>query len=104
VYTCPVCGFVELRRPPNNHAICPCCGTEFDYHDCTVSHLALRKRWISNGAAWHSTATPPAPAWNALEQLLRAGFVSLDVPQTESYVAKARAPRNRGARLGEKVS
>ena len=105
VYTCPVCGFAELLRPPNNHAICPSCGTEFDYHDCTVSHAALRRRWISSGAEWHSRATPPPPGWKPLEQMSRAGFESLDVPRAESYVPKAKVPRNRNARhLGEKVS
>src|ERR1022692_202917 len=96
-YNCPVCGFDKLHRPPKNHAICPCCGTEFDYHDCTVGHLELRKRWISNGADWHSSVTPSPPGWNQLEQLWRAGLVSLDVQPPAPNKTTVRVPRSHHA-------
>jgi hypothetical protein len=56
---CRVCGY-ELSVPPwgidNNSPtweICPCCGTEFGYEDCTpMSVRKKREEWILNGKKW----------------------------------------------------
>lgn len=73
-YTCPVCGYDNLERPPADYHICPCCGTEFGYDDFTFSHGELRKRWIANGMRWHRRRTGPPPGWNPITQLFKAGF------------------------------
>ncbi len=73
-YLCPVCGYDELDAPPINHSICPCCGTEFGYHDRGRTHQELRSNWIMRGARWWSPVDPLPPNWNPLAQLLRAGF------------------------------
>jgi hypothetical protein len=78
-YRCPVCGYSDLDEPPYDKYgcasfdICPCCGTEFGYHDATRSHAQLRQDWVTRGAPWFSTMPPP-PDWSALEQLTAAGF------------------------------
>jgi hypothetical protein len=76
-YLCPVCGFDKLRTPPENHAICPCCGTEFDYHDATRSHSQLRYRWIGKGAEWFSRTTRPPRGWDWYKQLSNASMLSI---------------------------
>lgn len=77
-FTCPVCGFHDAKLPPfedgqNNwyQEICPSCGTQFGYDDASLSHQALRLRWIENGAKWSSSA--PAPiGFDGLLQLRAA--------------------------------
>ena len=71
---CPVCGYNQLSRPPQDDTICPCCGTHFGYHDYATSYETLRLRWISNGARWFSRARQPPAEWNPLTQLLASGF------------------------------
>jgi hypothetical protein len=64
---CRVCGF-ELSSPPwgddgesPSWEICPCCGTEFGYEDCTqVSSRVRRNRWISFGMKWFNEREKPA--------------------------------------------
>src|SRR5258708_32405118 len=73
-YFCPVCGFDGLSEPPVNHAICPSCGTEFDYDDISVSHAQLRDFWLGQGAPWFSTAAAPPDNWNPIRQLIRSGL------------------------------
>ncbi|HVN27071.1 MAG TPA: hypothetical protein VMT64_01220, partial [Candidatus Binataceae bacterium] len=68
-YQCPVCGFSELPRPAEDHLICPCCGTQFGYHDCATSHDELRRNWIAEGARWHSRVHPAPHNWNSSDQL-----------------------------------
>lgn len=58
-YQCPVCAYPEMRRPPIDYYICPCCGVEFENDDCELSHADLRKIWINNGAPWFSDAQSP---------------------------------------------
>ncbi|MEM5370068.1 hypothetical protein V4C53_29075 [Paraburkholderia azotifigens] len=56
---CRVCGY-ELAYPPwgddgedPSWEICPCCGTEFGYEDCTpVSAKRKREQWIAAGCPW----------------------------------------------------
>lgn len=74
-YTCPVCGFPELRDPPENYNICPCCGTEFELDDDDRSRNELREAWIDQGAEWFSTHTPPPLGWNPARQLSHAGML-----------------------------
>jgi|HubBroStandDraft_6_1064221.scaffolds.fasta_scaffold968466_2 hypothetical protein len=77
-YLCPICGFSGLTEPPTSFNICPCCGTEFDYDDCTTDHRQLRERWIQKGAPWFATNEEwPAPKdWNPFVQLANAGMVT----------------------------
>jgi hypothetical protein len=79
-YTCPVCGFSKLRRPPTEFLICPSCGTEFEYTDSLLSHAELRENWIAHGAEWSSQVDAPPQYWNAWQQLIDAGF-SASVPK-----------------------
>lgn len=62
MHTCPVCGFGRLEEPPERHMICPCCGTQFAYHDSTTPHGELRNRWIAAGALWFDRYTQPTDA------------------------------------------
>ncbi len=71
---CPVCGYDGLLEAPTNFSICPCCGTQFDYDDDTVSHDELRRRWVESGARWWSPNRKPPLNWSPLEQLEKAGF------------------------------
>lgn len=41
-YTCPVCFYAGLSRPPEDHLICPSCGVQFGYDDATTTHAELR--------------------------------------------------------------
>lgn len=73
-YTCPVCGYKELADPPQDYEICACCGTEFGYHDFTLSHAELRQRWLEAGAPWFDYTSPPPADWDPHTQLSEAGF------------------------------
>lgn len=86
LYMCPVCGYDRMNEPPENHVICPSCGTHFDYHDVGVSHEELRDLWLAEGAQWFSPVRQQPPRWDPFVQLVRAGLLS-DVNsshQTES--------------------
>ena len=70
MYTCPVCGYNQLRYPPRNENICPSCYTEFGYDDATKTHDELRAEWLANGAHWEGMNVMPPPAgWNPFTQL-----------------------------------
>jgi len=73
--TCPVCGYRELPRPAADDLICPSCGTQFGYDDCSMSHVELRQEWIRRGLTWHSRVIPEPRNWSPLAQLTEAGFV-----------------------------
>ena len=79
MFTCPVCGYPELREPHRrkhgspSHEICPCCGTHFGYDDARRPHEDIRKAWIAKGMKWWSN-NPPPPDWDPIAQLERAGF------------------------------
>ena len=53
VYSCPVCDFGRLERPPKDWYICPRCGIEFGYDDVNIENL--REQWRSGRHFW------PAP-------------------------------------------
>lgn len=64
---CRVCGY-GLSSPPWGEdgstptwEICPCCGTEFGYEDCTpASARRKRNQWILNGKKWFENKEKPA--------------------------------------------
>jgi hypothetical protein len=77
-YSCPVCGFGMMDGPPRDHYICPCCDTQFGYHDVTKSYRELRNRWLQNGGRWSDVYDPiyrymPA-TWNGFRQAIEAGL------------------------------
>jgi hypothetical protein len=74
MYTCPVCGYQGLRRPPQDFLICSSCGTEFGYDDSSLSHEELRARWIGRATPWFSQATPPPVGWSSYDQMKAAGL------------------------------
>jgi len=69
-YECPVCGY-GMSKPPADFTHCPCCGTEFGYHDSDNSYSELRDAWISSGKNWWSNSRNPPPGWNPDVQLKR---------------------------------
>ncbi len=76
-YYCPVCAYSDLTFPPQDHNICPCCGTEFGYDDNSKSWDDLRQEWIDSGARWFSDSTSKPDDWNAYEQLYgRSNFLT----------------------------
>jgi hypothetical protein len=95
-FLCPVCGFSELLRAAQDDVICPCCGTQFGYHDYTTTHEQLRQRWIAAGARWHSRAHAAPPGWNAVLQLLTARLgveiVGGPVERTQTAVPRPIVP------------
>jgi hypothetical protein len=76
-HACPVCAFDEMPFPPEDHNICPCCGTEFGYHDRIISHRDLRRKWIENGCPWFSRGMSAPKGWSPLVQMLNAGFTDV---------------------------
>ena len=73
-YECPVCFYDDLKKPPSDEHICPCCGTQFGYDDLSFSHSELRERWKNTGARWHSRRSPAPTGWSGTSQLLRKGY------------------------------
>ena len=98
---CPVCGFDKLTQPPEDHYICPCCGTEFGYEDYAATFdgrfqrwQELRQRWINAGMPWFSRATPPPVRWEPARQLLTVADVrmatsSVSEKMTQEFAASA---------------
>ena len=87
--TCPVCGYNQLRVPPQDHTICPCCGTEFGYDDFATSHLELMREWVSNGMVWFSDYTLAPHGWSPVKQL-RNTTHSLSPDDLEAIKGNAR--------------
>lgn len=86
-YICLVCGYNQLLEPPEDYAICPCCGTQFGYHDSGATYEELRSEWRAAGAPWHSRRVLPPANWNPIEQLKRAGYWSESyAPSAQSFV------------------
>lgn len=80
-YVCPVCGYDQLRKPPEDYFICSCCGTEFGYEDFSETESgrrerwkSLRARWLERGAPWFSTVTSRPSDWDPVTQLAKAGL------------------------------
>jgi hypothetical protein len=80
-FICPVCGYAGLDEPPwvgssPSDDICPCCGTQFGYHDFETDadlraarHVELRRGWIERGCPWHYELEAPPPGWDPARQL-----------------------------------
>lgn len=74
---CRVCGY-ELPSPPwgkdgasPTWDICPCCGTEFGYEDCTpASAREKRAQWIAGGMKWFDRRKTPLD-WDYSIQCLK---------------------------------
>ena len=72
---CRVCGYL-LEDPPwgdtgtnPSFEICPCCGVEFGYEDCTLDAIrAYRKKWLDAGAEWFDADERP-DNWNVEAQI-----------------------------------
>lgn len=75
MHTCPVCGYNQLWREPEDFLICPSCGTEFGYHDARTAHGELRAQWMRRGAPWSSRVLNRPANWNAYDQLAAAGLI-----------------------------
>jgi hypothetical protein len=80
-FLCPVCGYNDTLAPPYADGqddwyqeICPSCGTQFGYDDCTRTHHELRQRWLDGGARWWSP-DPQPPNFNGVDQLKIAGLL-----------------------------
>jgi len=88
MFTCPVCLYPYLSRPPIDEYICPSCGTEFGYDDFAVSHDELRRRWIDRGAPWFSQHNGPRADWLRLStrfiQDFHGGNIDANVPPAAS--------------------
>jgi hypothetical protein len=81
-YACPVCLYPKMEEPPEKHAICPCCGTQFGYDDCTKTLIQLRWDWIRDGARWFDEATTPPANWDPYKQVgIRAETASTRITQ-----------------------
>lgn len=55
-YTCPVCFYTLLERPPEDDLICPCCGVHFGYDDVGQTHAALGAMWRADRHQWRERA------------------------------------------------
>lgn len=79
-YQCPVCGYSGLEEPPYNSYgcasfdICPCCGTEYGYHDSKRSHLELRREWVKHKMPWTDKDVLPPLNWDPIKQLADANL------------------------------
>lgn len=83
-HRCDVCGYPAMSTPPENHAICPCCGTEFWTDDFDKSVEQLRWEWIQVGAPWFSQRVPMPANWSAINQLLKANLIPFSMRASES--------------------
>jgi hypothetical protein len=80
MYQCTVCGYPKLKYPPEDHVICPSCGTQFGLDDegpysKAFLHRDLRDRWRKKGANWYSRVVPMPLGWNGYNQLINAGLL-----------------------------
>lgn len=74
-FACRVCGLLHPEPPwglsgnDPSYEICPCCGVEFGYEDCTkIGVLSYRKRWLDSGGHWKFKKLQPSD-WNMDEQM-----------------------------------
>src|SRR6185437_11856974 len=85
LWMCPVCGF-DMDRPPADYHICPCCGTEFGYHDANATHEELRQSWIKTGPKWWRDSERPEN-WNPYEQLAKIGRITTGTSNSPAAAA-----------------
>jgi hypothetical protein len=86
-YLCPVCGYDGLEEPPQDDFICPCCATQFGYHDYAHSHAELRRNWIMAGARWFASWEGVPPGWDPIKQLRNVNYMA-----TKSDIAAIKSP------------
>jgi len=75
-YICEICGYAELEYPPwgedgknPSYNICPCCGVEFGYEDCTTeSKLKYFNKWAESGYKWFKPEKK-SKEWDLKKQL-----------------------------------
>lgn len=75
-YICPICGYYGLNEPAwledgitSSFEICPCCGTEFGYHDCKPEGKKKQyEQWVSRKYEWHFPQDKPKD-WDLDKQL-----------------------------------
>lgn len=67
-HLCPVCNY-PMHDPPEDFNYCPCCGTQFGYHDVSRSYSSLLNSWINNGMKWWSPVVKPPSGWNPNQQV-----------------------------------
>jgi hypothetical protein len=75
-----------MESPPEDHVICPCCGTQFGYDDVAHTYLELRNIWLRKGGRWFNIECPSLvtrDGWNAWDQL-DASLLPYDVPNPQS--------------------
>lgn len=72
---CRVCGLGFLESPWGQDGqtpsweVCPCCGTEFGYEDCTLIGVrSQRNRWLASGAKWVDKTKAPDD-WSLEKQI-----------------------------------
>ncbi len=74
-----------MEFPPEDHYICPCCGTQFGYDDVNHSFLQIRNIWLQRGGQWFNTEFPyfiRQRNWNAWD-FLDASGLSYNVPNPQ---------------------
>ena len=71
IILCPVCNY-RLSEPLEDFDYCPCCGTQFAYHDVGRSYASLQEVWIKRGMPWWSPVRPAPMGWNPYLQLLQS--------------------------------
>jgi ribosomal protein L37AE/L43A len=81
-YSCPVCDYAALPRPPEDHLICPSCGTQFGYHDIVTPYSKLREGWIAEGRLWHSRVIPRPETYICPV----CGYPDLDAPPKDYMI------------------
>ena len=64
-----------MKDPPEDHNVCPSCGTEFGLDDSNYTHFELRRMWWMFGLKWQSRTEPQPNDWDALQQMLDAGLL-----------------------------
>lgn len=75
IHNCRVCGFYMMDPPWGDNGqfptyeICPCCGVEFGYEDCTAeSTKDYRKKWLNQNVKWFENKLKPDD-WDLEKQM-----------------------------------
>ncbi len=71
IIPCPVCNY-RLSEPPEDFDYCPCCGTQFGYHDVGRTYASIREAWINRGMPWWSPVRQAPKGWSPHLQLLQS--------------------------------
>ncbi len=74
-----------MEFPPEDHYICPCCGTQFGYDDVNHTFRQLRNIWLQAGGQWFNPECSYCLRdlrWNAWDHLDASGL-PYDVPNAQ---------------------